>query len=59
MILDGCEWSVSHPGYFIPREGTPGTNWVAGWVGPRTDLDTMINRKNPALLVTEPQSNSL
>jgi len=24
--IDGSEWSVSHPGCFIPREGAPGTH---------------------------------
>jgi hypothetical protein len=28
--LDGCKWSASSPGHFIPREIIPGTHWVGG-----------------------------
>jgi hypothetical protein len=34
-VLDGREWSASHPGRFTPRERAPGTHWIGGWVGPR------------------------
>jgi len=30
--LDGGEWSASRPGHFTPRERTPGTHWLGGWV---------------------------
>jgi hypothetical protein len=39
--LDGGERSASRPGRFIPREITPGTQWVGGWVGPRAGLDAV------------------
>jgi hypothetical protein len=26
--------------HFTPRERTPGTHWIGGWVGPRASLDT-------------------
>jgi len=29
-ILDGCEWSASHPSHFTPRKGAPGTHWIDG-----------------------------
>jgi hypothetical protein len=32
-VLDGGEWSVSHPGRFTPRERAPGSHWIGGWVG--------------------------
>jgi len=40
--LDGGEWSASHSGRFIPREGTPGTHWTGDWVGPRADLGAVV-----------------
>jgi hypothetical protein len=40
--LDGDEWSASRPGRFTPRERAPGTNWIGGWVGPRTGLDAVV-----------------
>jgi len=33
FTLHGSEWSVSHPGCFIPRETAPNTNCTRGWVG--------------------------
>jgi len=41
--LGGGEWSVLHPGYFIPGERAPGTHWV----GPRANLYMGMRRKNP------------
>jgi hypothetical protein len=35
------EWSASHHGRFISGEIIPGTNWIGGWIGPRTGLDDM------------------
>jgi hypothetical protein len=32
-----CEWSAA--------ERVPGTQWLGGWVGPRTDLDDTGRRK--------------
>jgi hypothetical protein len=32
----GVEWSASRPGRFTPGERAPGTQWIEGWVGPRT-----------------------
>jgi hypothetical protein len=45
--LDGGEWSVSRSGRFTPRERTPDTHWIGGWVGPRAVLDTVVKRKIP------------
>jgi hypothetical protein len=45
--LDGCEWSASRLGRFIPREGNPGTHRIGGWLGPRAFLDTVVKRKIP------------
>jgi hypothetical protein len=36
---DEDEWSVSHPGRFIPWERTPGIHWIGDRVGPRACLD--------------------
>jgi hypothetical protein len=47
--LDGGEWSASRPGRFTPKERTPGTHWVGGWVGPRAVLDAVVKRKFPSL----------
>jgi hypothetical protein len=30
------EWSASLPSHFTPGESTPGTHWIAGWVGPQS-----------------------
>jgi len=35
-------WSASYPSHF-----TPGTQWIGGWVGPRTGLYMVTKRKNP------------
>jgi hypothetical protein len=37
--LVGREWSVSRPGRFTPRERSPGTHWIGGWVDPKGGLD--------------------
>jgi hypothetical protein len=46
--LDGGEWSASLPGRFTPRERTPGTHRIGGWVGPRVVLDAVVKRKIPS-----------
>jgi hypothetical protein len=46
--LDGDEWSASRPGRFTPRERSPGTRWIGGWVGPRAVLDAVVKRKIPS-----------
>jgi hypothetical protein len=45
--LDGGEWPASRPGHFTPRERTPGTHWIGGWVGPRAGLDAVVKIKIP------------
>jgi hypothetical protein len=47
LALDGGEWSASCPGHFTPRERSPGTHWIGGWVGPRAGLDAVVKRKIP------------
>jgi hypothetical protein len=43
-------WVVSFtPRLLSPRERTPGTNWIGGWVGPRAGLDKVSKRKIPNL----------
>jgi hypothetical protein len=39
--LDVGECSVSLPGCFAPRERALGTNWIGGWVGPRSCLEAV------------------
>jgi hypothetical protein len=46
--LDGCEWSVSRPSRFTPRERAPGTHWLEGRVSPRPGLDTVSKGKIPS-----------
>jgi hypothetical protein len=46
--LDGVEWSASRPGRFTPKERTPATHWIGGWVGPRAGLDAVVKRKIPS-----------
>jgi hypothetical protein len=43
--LVGVEWSASHPGRFTPGKRALGTHWIGGWVGPRTGLDAVEQRK--------------
>jgi hypothetical protein len=46
--LDGDEWSVSRPGRFTPREISPGTHCIGGWVGLGAVLDAVVKRKIPS-----------
>jgi hypothetical protein len=49
LALDGHEWSASRPGRFTPKERTPGTRWIGGWVGPMgAGLDAVVKRKIPS-----------
>jgi hypothetical protein len=45
--LDRGEWSASRPGRFNPRERSPSTRWIWGWMGPRAVLDALVKRKIP------------
>jgi hypothetical protein len=45
--LDGGEWSASRPSCFTPREITPGTHWIGGWMGTRAVLDAVVKIKIP------------
>jgi hypothetical protein len=47
LALDGSEWSASVYQPFYPRERTPGTCWLGGWVGARAGLD-IVSEKVPA-----------
>jgi hypothetical protein len=47
-VLDGGEWSASHPGRFTPRERAFNTHWIGGWVGSRAVLDAVVRRKIPS-----------
>jgi hypothetical protein len=38
--------SLSRSGRFTPEEGTPGSRWIGGWVGPRTGLEAVGKRKS-------------
>jgi len=41
--LDGGESSAARPGRFTSREGTLGTLWMGGRVGPRAVLDAAVS----------------
>jgi hypothetical protein len=43
--LAGSEWSASRLGRFTPREKSPGTGWIGGWVDPRARLCGVGMRK--------------
>jgi hypothetical protein len=45
--LDKDEWSASRPGHFTPGERALGTDWIEGWVGPRTGLDGVEKSLDP------------
>jgi hypothetical protein len=46
--LDGCEWSASLSGHFIPGKTAPHTHWIRGLVGPRAGLDALDKNLAPA-----------
>jgi hypothetical protein len=62
--LDGSEWSASGPGRFTPRERSPDTHWIGGWVDPRAVVDAVVKRKipnphlksNPRIPIVQPVS---
>jgi hypothetical protein len=45
--LGGGDGSA-RPSRFIPKERTPGTHWIGGWVGPRAILNAVVKRKIPS-----------
>jgi hypothetical protein len=45
LALVGDEWSALRPGRFSFRERAPGTHWIGGWMGPRTNLNDVEKRK--------------
>jgi hypothetical protein len=44
-VLEGGEWSALRPWRFTHEERDPSTNWIGGWVGPRSGLDVVKGRK--------------
>jgi hypothetical protein len=55
-LVSGCEWTASRLG-----RSTPGTQWIGGWVGLVTGLDTVGNRRKMTSLLLpgiETQSSS-
>jgi hypothetical protein len=42
--LVGSEWSAPGADRFTPGEGTHGTHWIIGWMGPTTGLDDVERR---------------
>jgi hypothetical protein len=59
----GAEWSASRPGPFTSGERAPDVHLIGEWLGPRTGLDDMDERKflslpelgSPATLSSSPQ----
>jgi hypothetical protein len=41
LALDAGEQSASCPCCFVPRERSPGTHWIGGWMGPGASLDAV------------------
>jgi len=39
-------------------ERDPGSLWIRGWLGPRTDLNAVVNRKKKSLFLPEIESRS-
>jgi hypothetical protein len=46
--LDGGECLATRPGRFTPRERSPGTHWIGGWVVSRAVLDAVVKRRIPS-----------
>jgi hypothetical protein len=44
---DGDQWLASLPGRFTLGKETLVPFFIGGWVGPRTGLDAVVNRRNP------------
>jgi hypothetical protein len=53
--LVGGEWSPSRTSRFTPRERTPSTHLIGGWVGPTTNLDNLEKRKFLTLPNSKPK----
>jgi hypothetical protein len=56
--LDGEAWSASRPYRFGPGDRVASTHCVRGWVGSRTGLDAMEQKKVLSLPGLEPRSFS-
>jgi hypothetical protein len=41
----GAEWLASRLRHFTPGERAPDSHSIGGWMGPRTGLDDVQNRK--------------
>jgi hypothetical protein len=54
--IAGGEWPASFPTHFTPRERVPGTQWLRGWVGPRTSLDDLEKLELEHRLLSRPSS---
>jgi hypothetical protein len=48
LNLGTDDWLASCIFSFTSSEKAPGTHWLGGWVGPRTDLDVVAKRKIPS-----------
>jgi hypothetical protein len=48
LALDGGEWSALCPGHFTTRDTAPGAQRRKGWVGSRSGLHVMENKKSLA-----------
>jgi hypothetical protein len=46
LALNGGEQSASCLGCFNPGVRALGTDWIGGWVGPRSGLNAVVKRKN-------------
>jgi len=46
--LVGGEQSATCPSHFTPKESSPTTHWIGGWMGPRAGLDMVSKRKIPS-----------
>jgi hypothetical protein len=54
--MDGGEWSASFSGCFNPGEVSPGTHWMAGWLGSTAGLKTwqlLAKEKFPTFMEPE------
>jgi len=43
----GMSGQLHAPAALPPRETSPSTHWIGGWVGPRAVLDMVVRRKIP------------
>lgn len=59
LALGGSEWSASYPNHLTPRERSPNTHLIGGWVSPRFGLDFLWRKRKNCCPCWNPRNSSL